>query len=126
MVTVFLLRCAINKLTATGVANMSISGSCNHPGCNWTGLSTSFNKHKEGAGKPERRIQGKHEGCACCKFVPHQQIQAEATCSTLQATMAALGPKKHVSLHAHMQGEFFRTARIDARCALPFVSESWF
>jgi hypothetical protein len=94
----------------------AISGSCNHPGCTWTGLSTSYKKHKDGAGRA-RRIEGKHEDCTCCSFVPVQQLHAEAPCSTLHATMAALGQQEHVSLHEHMQGEFHRTARIQDLCA---------
>jgi hypothetical protein len=91
------------------------SGSCNHPGCTWTGLASSFRKHKEGAGRLEKRRMGMHEGCTCCGFVPDPSPIIEEPRSTLMATMAALGQQEHVPLHAHMQGEFFREAMIPDR-----------
>ena len=97
-------------------------GTCSHPLCVWSGQRVNYGKHKEGCGKAENFRPGKHVGCACCNFVPDQTAAPGHPSSVLQHTLAALGQQEHVSLHKHMQGEVHRTARMDERCALPFVS----
>jgi len=89
-------------------------GTCSHPDCLWRGQRINYPKHKEGCGKPTNRRPGKHEGCTCCNFVP--DLIAAPELSILQQTLAAMGQQRQVSLHAHLQGEFYRTAMIENRC----------
>ena len=98
-------------------------GTCSHPDCPWRGQRSNHPKHKDGCGKPPKRRPGKHEGCTCCDFVP--DLIAAPELSNLQQTLAAMGQQGQVSLHAHLQGEFHRTAMIEnryvwVRCVWPW------
>jgi hypothetical protein len=96
-------------------------GTCSHPLCTWSGMFCNYDKHKNGCGIGDKFRAGKHERCTCCDFVPAHSAAPEqpGPQSIVQQTLAALGPQGHVSLHAHMQGEFHRTAMIESRwCVL--------
>jgi hypothetical protein len=118
--TVSLFRTAI---MSEAIPFGQVMGTCSHPSCIWSGKRVNYAKHKEGCGKGPNIRSGKHEGCTCCNFVPAHPAATEQPHSVLQQTLAALGQQRHVSLHAHMQGEFYRTAMINDRCALPIVCE---
>ena len=89
-------------------------GTCSYPGCDWAGQYANHKKHAYGAGLGDKRRCGMHEGCDC-KFVPDaKRVALDEHSSVLQSTMAHL-PHNAQSLHAHLQGEYYRRTQMQFR-----------